>query len=110
MDDRGKIVLHNAAAYLVKSSKFGYHVNPQEDPEYYRGDCEGVVTEAERPIFDALHLLACLSQDRDPVFVNFSTIANWLLDEAKEEDHVPTIHLLCHVPKVPEEPLHDSRP
>ena len=79
----GKKVLRSAAKYLVDSSNFGYHVHPYEDPEYYFGDGDGLVTAAERPIFDALHILACLSQGRPREYVNVSDTVAWLLDEAE---------------------------
>lgn len=84
--DEGKRILKSAAKYLAREQRFKFYVNPHELPEYYDLSDEEIITEAERPLFNALHMLSSLSQDRDWDFVNVADTVNWLLDEGEESN------------------------
>lgn len=82
----GQRILKSAAKYLAKEQRFKFFIAPHEMPEYYDGSDTDIITAEERPLYDALHICASLSCDRDFSWDNVAETVNWLLDEGEDSN------------------------
>lgn len=82
----GRRILKSAAKYLAREQRFKFYVSPHEVPEYFDGGDTDIITQEERPLYDALHICASLSCDRDFSWDNVAATVNWLLDEGEESN------------------------